>query len=131
MDINKSINRQRNEKSNTAKRAKEEAGEPDAKEEEADFTGFSDDDEPLADDGFGRGAGITLAPRTYPARQLQVPLERPALSRRRCLALLFGGFVGLSNGLLVSAGVSPNSQAESQEARGLRGSQAGRERQSI
>lgn len=67
MDINKIINRQRNEKSNTAKRDKEEAGELDA-EEEADFTGFGDDDEPLADGGFGIGAGVTLAPRTYPAR---------------------------------------------------------------
>jgi ATP-dependent RNA helicase DDX27 len=56
VDIDEIIDRRRNKKSNAAKRAKEEAGESDA-EEDADFTGFGDDDELLADDGFGMGAG--------------------------------------------------------------------------
>ncbi|KAG9202464.1 nucleolar DEAD-box protein required for synthesis of 60S ribosomal subunit [Epicoccum nigrum] len=56
VDIDEIIDRRRNKKSNAAKRAKEEAGESDP-EEEADFTGFGEDDELLADDGFGMGAG--------------------------------------------------------------------------
>ncbi|OSS48648.1 hypothetical protein B5807_06975 [Epicoccum nigrum] len=56
VDIDEIIDRRRNKKTNAAKRAKEEAGESDP-EEEADFTGFGEDDELLADDGFGMGAG--------------------------------------------------------------------------
>lgn len=55
VDVDEIIERRRNKKSNDAKRAKEEAAE--ASEQEGDFTGFGDDDELLADDGFGMGAG--------------------------------------------------------------------------
>jgi ATP-dependent RNA helicase DDX27 len=55
VDVDEIIERRRNKKDNAAKRAKEEAAESD--EEEGDFTGFGDDDELLADDAFGMGAG--------------------------------------------------------------------------
>jgi ATP-dependent RNA helicase DDX27 len=56
VDVDEIIERRRNKKNNAAKRAKEDAAESDA-EEEGDFTGFGDDDELLAEDGFGMGAG--------------------------------------------------------------------------
>lgn len=55
VDVDEIIERRRSKKDNASKRAKEEAAESDA--EEGDFTGFGDDDELLADDGFGMGAG--------------------------------------------------------------------------
>ncbi|XPS98566.1 RNA helicase [Ascochyta lentis] len=55
VDVDEIIERRRNKKSNASKRAKEEAGDSDA--EDGDFTGFGDDDELLAEDGFGMGAG--------------------------------------------------------------------------
>jgi ATP-dependent RNA helicase DDX27 len=56
VDVDEIIERRRNKKNNAAKRAKEDAAESDA-EEGGDFTGFGDDDELLAEDGFGMGAG--------------------------------------------------------------------------
>lgn len=56
VDVDEIIERRRNKKDNAAKRAKEDAAESDA-EEEGDFAGFGDDDELLAEDGFGMGAG--------------------------------------------------------------------------
>lgn len=55
VDVDEIIERRRNKKDNAAKRAKEDAAESDA-EDEGDFTGFGDDDELLAEDGFGMGA---------------------------------------------------------------------------
>lgn len=55
VDVDEIIERRRNKKDNAVKRAKEEAGESDV--EEGDFSGFGDDDELLAEDGFGMGAG--------------------------------------------------------------------------
>ncbi|KAF1927140.1 DEAD-domain-containing protein, partial [Didymella exigua CBS 183.55] len=55
VDVDEIIERRRNKKDNAAKRAKEDAAESDA--DEGDFTGFGDDDELLAEDGFGMGAG--------------------------------------------------------------------------
>jgi ATP-dependent RNA helicase DDX27 len=56
VDVDEIIERRRNKKDNAAKRAQEEAAESEV-EEEGDFTGFGDDDELLADDAFGMGAG--------------------------------------------------------------------------
>lgn len=56
VDVDEIIERRRNKKTTAAKRAQEEAAESDA-EDEGDFTGFGDDDELLAEDGFGMGAG--------------------------------------------------------------------------
>ena len=56
VDVDEIIERRRNKKDSAAKRAKEEAADSDV-DEEGDFTGFGDDDELLADDGFGMGAG--------------------------------------------------------------------------
>ena len=57
VDVDEIIERRRSKKNNAAKRAQEEAAESDA-EEEGDFEGFGDDDdELLADDAFGMGAG--------------------------------------------------------------------------
>jgi ATP-dependent RNA helicase DDX27 len=56
VDVDEIIERRRNKKDTAAKRAKEDAADSDA-DEEGDFTGFGDDDELLAEDGFGMGAG--------------------------------------------------------------------------
>ena len=56
VDVDEIIERRRSKKQNAAKRAQEEATESEG-EDEGDFTGFGDDDELLAEDGFGMGAG--------------------------------------------------------------------------
>ncbi|KAH6644691.1 ATP-dependent RNA helicase DRS1 [Boeremia exigua] len=56
VDVDEIIERRRNKKKNASKRKEEEANESDP-EDEGDFTGFGDDDELLADDAFGMGAG--------------------------------------------------------------------------